>query len=101
MSVEIERIESAILYIRNQKVLLDEVLAQLYQVETRMLTRAVRRNRAWRCSRAYCVAAAPFRSTSRSCVRSSVFASSWRRMRNSPPNSSRSKPSTMGISGRL
>lgn len=42
--VPIERIERAILFIREQKVLLDADLADLYEVETRILTRAVRRN---------------------------------------------------------
>lgn len=44
MLVEIERIESTILHIRSQKVLLDEDLAELYQVDTRALTQQVRRN---------------------------------------------------------
>lgn len=39
-----ERIEASILLIRGEKVLLDVDLAGLYQVETRLLTRAVRRN---------------------------------------------------------
>jgi hypothetical protein len=39
-----ERIERAILLIRGQKVLLDSDLAELYGVETKVLTRAVRRN---------------------------------------------------------
>ena len=39
-----ERIESRIFLIRGQKVLLDRDLADLYQVETRILNRAVRRN---------------------------------------------------------
>ena len=39
-----ERIESRILLIRGQKVLLDRDLAGLYGVETRILNRAVRRN---------------------------------------------------------
>ena len=41
-----ERIDSKILLIRGQKVLLDEHLAQLYEVPTRVLNQAVRRNRA-------------------------------------------------------
>lgn len=39
-----ERIERAILLIRGQKVLLDNDLAELYSVEPKALTRAVRRN---------------------------------------------------------
>ena len=39
-----ERVERAILLIRDQKVLLDADLAGLYGVETKALTRAVRRN---------------------------------------------------------
>ena len=39
-----ERIESKILLLRGQKVLLDRDLAALYEVETKALTRAVRRN---------------------------------------------------------
>ena len=42
--VPTERIERAILLIRGQKVLLDSDLAELYEVETKALTRAVRRN---------------------------------------------------------
>ena len=44
-NVPAERIESAILLIRGQKVLLDRDLAELYGVETRVLNQAVRRNR--------------------------------------------------------
>jgi ORF6N domain len=40
----INDIENLIYIIRNHKVILDEDLAKLYQVETRMLTRAIRRN---------------------------------------------------------
>jgi hypothetical protein len=40
-----ERIEKAILFIRGEKVLLDADLAALYQVETKYLVRAVKRNR--------------------------------------------------------
>jgi hypothetical protein len=40
-----ERIENAILVIRGMKVLLDQDLAELYGVETRVLVQAVRRNR--------------------------------------------------------
>ena len=39
-----ERIESAILLIRGERVMLDEDLAKLYMVETRMLLQAVKRN---------------------------------------------------------
>jgi hypothetical protein len=42
--VPIERIESKILLIREQKVMLDRDLAELYGVETGQLTRQVRRN---------------------------------------------------------
>ena len=42
--IPIEQIENKILTIRNQKVMLDRDLAKLYEVETRILTRAVRRN---------------------------------------------------------
>jgi hypothetical protein len=44
--VPAERIERAILLIRDQKVMLDKDLAALYHVETKSLTRAVRRNQA-------------------------------------------------------
>ena len=40
-----ERIERAILFIRGQKVMLDRDLARLYEIETRVLKQAVRRNR--------------------------------------------------------
>ena len=39
-----ERIEKAILLIRGQKVLLDSDLAELYEVETKVLIQAVKRN---------------------------------------------------------
>jgi hypothetical protein len=39
-----ERIESRILLLRGQKVMLDAHLAELYEVQTKALTRAVRRN---------------------------------------------------------
>lgn len=39
-----ERIEGAILLIRGEKVMLDRDLAELYQVETRVLVQAVKRN---------------------------------------------------------
>jgi hypothetical protein len=42
--VPVERIEQAILFLRGQKVLLDEDLAELYGVETKVLNQAVRRN---------------------------------------------------------
>jgi hypothetical protein len=42
--VEVAPVESRILVIRAQKVLLDSDLAALYQVETKALNRAVRRN---------------------------------------------------------
>lgn len=38
------KIESVIYIVRGHKVMLDEDLAILYEVETRILTRAVRRN---------------------------------------------------------
>ena len=38
-------IESRILFIRGQKTLLDRDLAELYGIETRALTQAVRRNK--------------------------------------------------------
>jgi hypothetical protein len=42
--VPAERIEQAILVIRGQKVMLDRDLAALYEVETKVLNQAVRRN---------------------------------------------------------
>lgn len=42
--IPIERIERAILLIRGEKVLLDSDLARLYEVETRVLNQAVKRN---------------------------------------------------------
>lgn len=42
--VPTKRIERAIYLIRGEQVLLDEDLARLYEVETRILTRAVKRN---------------------------------------------------------
>ena len=39
-----ERIERRILLVRGHKVMLDAHLAELYEIETKMLTRAVRRN---------------------------------------------------------
>jgi hypothetical protein len=44
VSLPTERIERSILLIRGQKVMLDHDLAQLYQVETRALLQAVKRN---------------------------------------------------------
>ncbi len=43
--VPAERIEDAILLVRDQKVMLDAALAELYGVETRALVQAVKRNR--------------------------------------------------------
>ncbi|MBN1590626.1 MAG: ORF6N domain-containing protein [Pirellulales bacterium] len=42
--IPIERIDQSILLIRSQKVMLDSDLASLYDVETKALTRAVKRN---------------------------------------------------------
>ena len=42
--VPIKRVEQKILLIRNQKVILDSDLAELYGVETKYLVRAVKRN---------------------------------------------------------
>jgi ORF6N domain len=42
--VPMERIENRIYLIRGQKVMLDRDLAELYEMETRLLKRAVRRN---------------------------------------------------------
>jgi hypothetical protein len=42
--IRAERIERAILLIRGQKVMLDEDLARLYEVETKALNQAVKRN---------------------------------------------------------
>src|ERR1035438_116602 len=42
--IPLERIERAILLIRGQKVMLDSDLARLYEVETRVLNQAVKRN---------------------------------------------------------
>ncbi len=44
VSLPLERIEQKILLIRGQRVLLDVHLAELYDVETKALTRQVRRN---------------------------------------------------------
>jgi len=43
-SVTIERIENKIFQIRGKKVMIDRNLARLYEVETKQLTRQVRRN---------------------------------------------------------
>ena len=43
--IPIERIEKLIHLVRGEKVLLDADLAKLYGVETKALTRAVKRNR--------------------------------------------------------
>jgi len=43
-TVPVERITSKIYLIRGQKVMLDRDLAELYNVETKILKRAVRRN---------------------------------------------------------
>ena len=42
--IPVERIENKILLIRDQKVMLDTNLAELYGVETRVLVQAVKRN---------------------------------------------------------
>ena len=44
LAVPAERVERRILLIRGQKVMLDADLAELYEVETKALNRAVRRN---------------------------------------------------------
>ena len=41
---QVERMEKKILQIRGKRVILDEVLAKLYEVDTKQLTRQVRRN---------------------------------------------------------
>jgi len=43
--IPVERIQRAIYLIRGEKVMLDRDLAELYDVETRVLNQAVRRNR--------------------------------------------------------
>ena len=43
-SILIEKIKSRILFIRERKVMLDRNLAEMYGIETRVLTQAVRRN---------------------------------------------------------
>ena len=42
--IPVERIKQSIVLIRGQKVMLDRDLAKLYEVETRVLNQAVRRN---------------------------------------------------------
>lgn len=42
--VPVERIEESIFYVRGHRVILDGALARLYQVETKVLMQAVRRN---------------------------------------------------------
>ena len=42
--IPIERIESSIYLVRGQKIMLDADLAELYQVSTKVLNQAVRRN---------------------------------------------------------
>ena len=42
--IPVDRIENKIYHIRNQKVMLDRDLAELYGVETRTLVQAVKRN---------------------------------------------------------
>lgn len=42
--VPVERVENAILLIRGEKVMLDRDLAALYDIPTRVLKQAVRRN---------------------------------------------------------
>ena len=45
LSLSVQKIERLIHVIRNQKVMLDADLAELYGVETRVLKQAVRRNK--------------------------------------------------------
>lgn len=45
IAISIQQIEGCIFLIRGQKVMLDSDLADLYGVETKVLKRAVRRNR--------------------------------------------------------
>jgi len=42
--IPVERIEQSILLVREHKVMLDSDLASLYEVETKALVRAVKRN---------------------------------------------------------
>ena len=45
VTIPVERIEKAIYLIRGEKVMLDRDLAELYEVQTKALNQAVRRNR--------------------------------------------------------
>lgn len=42
--IPVERIEKSILLVRGERVMLDSDLAELYEVETKVLNRAVKRN---------------------------------------------------------
>jgi hypothetical protein len=44
LGIPIERVQQVIYLLRGQKVMLDKDLARLYEVETRVLNQAVRRN---------------------------------------------------------
>jgi hypothetical protein len=44
LSISVERIERKIYFIRDQKLMLDSDLAELYQVQTKILNKAVKRN---------------------------------------------------------
>ncbi len=44
VTVPVERVENAILFIRGEKVILDRDLATLYDILTKLLKQAVRRN---------------------------------------------------------
>ena len=44
-SIPVEAVIGKILFIRNQKVMLDSELAKLYKVETKILNQAVKRNK--------------------------------------------------------
>ena len=45
ITIPLERIERVIYFIRGEKVMLDSDLAELYEVQTKALNQAVRRNR--------------------------------------------------------
>ena len=45
VNIAVERIEKTIYLIRDEKVIMDSDLAELYEVETKALNQAVRRNR--------------------------------------------------------
>ena len=45
LNIPLEEIQSQIITIRGEKVMLDKTLAELYGVETKQLKRAVRRNK--------------------------------------------------------